>query len=152
MTYNAPCGRGFVTLLESFRASGGTAPGDVLGRLLEDRQAGEAVSLAKLVHSAQVFGFEWRGSLWIPMFQFNADDLSLAAPPQAVRRELPQGWSGWAVALWFATPNAGLCGQRPVDLLRLDLAPVLQAAQALPPLKARPAVQLQRTQQRAAHA
>jgi len=41
MTDNAPNGRGFVTLLEAFRASGGTAPGDTVARLLEDHHRGE---------------------------------------------------------------------------------------------------------------
>jgi hypothetical protein len=51
MTDNTPSGPGFVTLLEDFRASGGTAPGEIVGRLLADHFVGEAVSLAKLVHS-----------------------------------------------------------------------------------------------------
>ncbi|MEO8299928.1 MAG: hypothetical protein ABI574_19220 [Burkholderiales bacterium] len=130
MIDNAPSGRGFVTLLEAFRASGGTAPGDIVARLMEDHHTGEAVSLAKLVHSGQVFGFEWRSSLWIPMFQFNADDLSIVSASQLVRGELPEFWSGWAVAMWFATPNWRLEDRRPVDLLASDLTAVLHAAES----------------------
>lgn len=132
MTDNAPNGRGFVSLLEAFRASGGTAPGDIVARLLEDQCAGEAASLAKLVQSSQVFGFEWCTSFWIPMFQFNATDLSIAAAPQTVRAELPKRWSGWTVAMWFAMPHAQLAGHRPVDLLATNFDAVLHAAQALP--------------------
>ena len=106
MTNNAPSGVGFVDLLEAFRASGGTAPGHIVGGLLADQHADEVASLARLLRSRELFGFEWRRSLWIPMFQFNADDLSIAPAPQAVRAELPQLWSGWTVAMWFAMPNA----------------------------------------------
>ena len=152
MTHNALSGSGFVTLLEAFRASGGTAPGDIVGRLLEDHQVGGTVSLAKLVHSGQVFGFEWRSRLWIPMFQFNPDDLSIAAAPQAVRAELPELWSGWTVAMWFATRNAELDSRRPVDLLGSDFAAVLHAAQALPLIEELNLIQRRRTQDPAAHA
>jgi len=123
-----PSGRGFIALLEAFRESGGTAPGEIVGRLLEAQQVGDAVSLARLVHSGKVFGFEWRGSLWIPMFQFDANDLSVRRGPQRVRAALPVDCQGWALAAWFATPNAWLQDERPVDLLPLDLGAVIDAA------------------------
>ncbi|MEO8281179.1 MAG: hypothetical protein ABI564_15880 [Ideonella sp.] len=152
MTDDTPSSCGFVTLLEAFRGSGGTAPGDIVGRLLAEHYAVEAVSLAKLVHSGQVFGFEWRGSLWIPMFQFNADDLSIASASQAVRAELPEAWSGWRVATWFATPHSELANRRPVDLLASDFAAVLRAAQALPPIDDMRFVHGQRTRGMSVHA
>lgn len=56
-----PGGRGFVALLEAFRATGGTAPGDLVARLLVEPQVGNAVSpaarlgsdLEAVVHAAQ---------------------------------------------------------------------------------------------------
>lgn len=125
-----PSGRGFIALLEAFRDTGGTAPGDVVARLMEDHQRGDLVSLAKCIHQGQVFGFEWRTSLWVPMFQFDADDLSFKQDVQAVRAALPELGSGWAVAAWFASRNELLEWRRPVDLL--DAAPgrVLEAARA----------------------
>jgi hypothetical protein len=125
-----PSGRGFVALLEAFRATGGTAPGEVVGRLLDEHRVGNVVSLAKLIYTGQVFGFEWRESPWIPMFQFDADDLSLKAPVQRVRAELPTLASGWALASWFAGPNERLDGCRPVDMLETDLEAVFRAARA----------------------
>lgn len=125
-----PSGRGFVALLEAFRATGGTAPGEVVARLLEEHRVGNAVSLAQFIYTGQVFGFEWRESLWIPMFQFDADDLRLKAAVQRVRAALPTQASGWAVASWFAEPNEHLDGCRPVDRLEPDLKAVLQAARA----------------------
>lgn len=131
MSLEVPSGRGFVALLEAFRATGGTAPGEIVGRLLEEHQDGRVVSLAKLIYSGQAFGFEWRNSLWMPMFQFDANDLVLKASAQSVRAELPSLWSGWNVASWFAKPNALLDGRNPVDRLDSDLKAVVQAAQAL---------------------
>jgi hypothetical protein len=130
---DVPNGRGFIALLEAFRATGGTAPGEIVGRLLEEHQAGTAVSLAKRIYTGQVFGFEWRASLWIPMFQFDADDLSLKGGAQQVRAALPALWSGWAVASWFAAPNALLGGHLPANRLDPDLDSVLRAARSLNP-------------------
>ena len=128
-----PSGRGFIALLEAFRAAGGTAPGEVVGRLLDEHRPGPAVSLAKLIFTGQVFGFEWRGSLWIPMFQFDAVDLTLKASVQQVRAALPPQASGWALASWFAQPHSRLGGLRPVDRLEADLPAVLRAARASTP-------------------
>ena len=129
--FDVPSGRGFIALLEAFRATGGTAPGEIVGRLLEEHQVGNAVSLAKLIYTGQAFGFEWRDSLWIPMFQFDANDLALKASAQNVRAELPSLWSGWQVASWFAAPSARLDGHNPADRLDRDLEAVVQAAQSL---------------------
>ena len=133
---NVPSGPGFIALLEAFRATGGTAPGDVLGRLLEEHCAGSTVSLAKLVHTGQLFGLEWRNSLWIPMFQFHPEDLSLRAGAQQVRAVLPQLWSGWTVAVWFARANPLLGGSSPADMLDADVPAVINAALAQPGVEA----------------
>ena len=125
---HTPDRRGFIALLQAFRASGGTAPGDVVSRLLAEQQAARSDSLATLIETSQVFGFEWRGGLWIPMLQFHADDLSLHAGVQDVRAELPDAWSGWAVAAWFATPQAQLHGQSPADAWATQTGRVVQAA------------------------
>ena len=129
--FEAPSGRGFIALLEAFRATGGTVPGEIVGRLLEEHEVGNAISLAKLIYTGQVFGFEWRASLWIPMFQFDADDLSLKAGAQRVRAELPSLWSGWTLASWFAGPNARLDGRSPADMLDLHLDAVMRTARSL---------------------
>ena len=121
-------GRDFVALLEAFRATGGTAPIEIVGCLLREHQIGNAVSLARLIHTGQAFGFEWRDSLWIPMFQFDANDLALKVSAQRVRAVLPSLCSGWDVANWFATPNVRLDGHAPAEMLDLDVASVIRAA------------------------
>jgi hypothetical protein len=117
----------FVNLLSAFRASGGTARGDDLGRLLEDHRCGDFVSLARLIVSDDIFGFEWRHSYWVPMFQFDLSDLSTRIGPQQVRAVLALD-EGWRTAVWFARPNRWLMGQRPVDLIESELSAVIHAA------------------------
>jgi hypothetical protein len=125
---DTPSGRGFIALLEGFRSTGGTAPGEIVGRLLEEHQVANAVSLAKLVYTDQVFGFEWRAKLWIPMFQFDAENLSLKATAQRVRSALPSPWHGWILASWFATPSAALDGCSPANMLDSDFDAVMRTA------------------------
>jgi hypothetical protein len=126
-----PSSRGFIALLEAFRGTGGTAPGEIVGRLLEEHLVGQPTSLATLVHSGQAFGFAWRANLWLPMFQFDGDHLGLKVGVQRVRAHFPSLWSGWTVASWFAAPNVCLAGRCPADVFDADAEAVLRAALAL---------------------
>jgi Protein of unknown function (DUF2384) len=125
-----PSGREHSAMLAAFRSSGGIARGDDLGRLLDYLDRDDFVSLARLIASGSVFGFAWRESFWIPMFQFELRDLSLKPNGQAVLAELGGTYNGWSLASWFAEPNDWLYGRRPVDLLNTDLPAVLGAARA----------------------
>jgi hypothetical protein len=126
-----PSGRGFIAMLEAFRATGGTASGEVASRLLESHQVANTDSLVDLIFTNQVFGFEWRSKLWIPMFQFDLEDLSLKLGAQQVRAALPSLWYDWVLASWFAMPNTYLDGYRPVDLLESDFDAVLGVARSV---------------------
>lgn len=125
-----PSSAGFAALLSAYRSSGGTARGDDLARLLADHHRGDYVSLARLIVAGDVFGFEWRQTLWIPMFQFDARDLAIKQGARQVLAELTADFDGWALAAWFANGNTWLGGHRPVDLLDRDLPAVLDAARA----------------------
>jgi hypothetical protein len=125
-----PSNRGFVAMLTAYRATGGAARGDDLARLLEDCRLGSVASLARLVVSGTVFGFEWRHTFWVPMFQFNLRDLSIKPGPAEVVEALGADFDGWALAAWFARPNSWLNDAMPVDLLESDLPAVLEAARA----------------------
>jgi hypothetical protein len=127
-----PSVRGFVAMLEAFRATGGTAPAEVLCRMLEELHGCSADELAELLRAGQVFGFEWRGSLWIPMFQFELESLEVKRGPQQVRAELPIQWVGWTLAGWFACAHTLLDEQRPVDMLDTSPSAVMYAAQLEP--------------------
>ena len=125
-----PTSSGFAALLAAYRSSGGTARGDDLSRLLQDRVRGGCVSLAKHMACGDVFGFEWRRTLWVPMFQFDLRDLSVTTEPRQVLHELANKFDGWTLATWFAQGNSWLDGRRPVDVLGVDLPTVLNAARA----------------------
>ncbi|MDL2336996.1 MAG: hypothetical protein QFE16_04055 [Pseudomonadota bacterium] len=123
-----PSHHGFAGLLAAYRSSGGTARGDDVARLLEDYRLGDFVSLARLIASGEVFSFEWRGTHWIPMFQFELRDFSVKPAPRLVLAELGPGFDGWERAAWFAERNTWLNDRRPVDMIETELADVLAAA------------------------
>jgi hypothetical protein len=123
-----PTSRGFAALLAAYRATGGTARGDDVARLLEDHGRADFIGLARLIAAGRVFGFEWRRTLWIPMFQFEVRDLSIKPAAERVVKELGSTFDGWACAAWFATPNSWLDRRAPVDLVDTQLRDVLGAA------------------------
>lgn len=125
-----PSDRDFVAMRTGYRATGGIARGDDLARLLEDTQRGDLASLARLIAAGEVFGFDWHGSFWVPMFQFELRDLSVKPAVRQVQRELAQVFDGWTIAVWFAQRNSWFDEQRPVDLLDTQLPAVLHAARA----------------------
>ncbi len=120
----------FQSLRAAYRQTGGVARGDELARLLEGRKRGACVNLAKLIVGRGVFAFRWCEELWFPMFQFDLRDLSLKMAHRPVLAELAPVFDNWALADWFARPNAWLFDRSPVDLLGSKLPAVLEAARA----------------------
>jgi hypothetical protein len=116
----------FLALCEAYGPTGGVAWGEDLDRTL--RSGGCERSLARLLASRQVLGFEWRGTTWVPMAQFALSSLELKPGFLQVWSELADDLDGWEVATWFARRNTWLSGQRPADLLDADLPAVLNAA------------------------
>ncbi|MBC7955593.1 MAG: hypothetical protein H7Y33_06965 [Cytophagales bacterium] len=125
-----PSDRDFVAMRAGYRATGGIARGDDLARLLEDLQRGDVATLARVIASGDVFGFDWHGSFWVPMFQFELRDLSLKPAARQVQGELASVFDGWTMAVWFAQRNSWLDERKPVDLLDTEFQAVLQAARA----------------------
>ena len=123
-----PCASDFEALRAAYRATGGLADGDDFARLLEDRQCGDCVSLARLIASRAVFGFPWHGRFWIPMCQFDRRDLSVRTSTRRIVEELMPPYDGWEMAAWFVQPNAWLNGSSPLDGIDSDAGQVLKAA------------------------
>lgn len=119
----------FASMRAAYHAAGGFAGGDDLARLLEDCGRGSFASLARMVVAGEVFGFTWRHTFWIPMFQFT-DDLAVKPGLKAVLAELASEFDGRRLADWFVEPNGWLDERRPIDVLDDAADQVLQAARA----------------------
>ena len=125
-----PDSNAFRALLSAYRSSGGTARGDGLSQMLQQHRHEGYVDLARLLVSGGAFGFQWRGILWIPMFQFNATDLSIRSELRLILDRSGGVSDGWQIARWFAAQNARLDGRRPADVFDTDLLSVLDAARS----------------------
>lgn len=123
-----PTDAGLAAMRTAYRETGGVACGDDLTRLASVYPHLEVAYLARRVVAGEVFGFDWRHSLWIPMFQFDLHDLSIRTGPRRVIEILAPALDGWTMAAWFIRANARLNERRPVDLLGSDLKAVLDAA------------------------
>jgi len=125
-----PNSAGVATLLAAFRITGGVVRGDELAMMLEDLKMGNVASLGRALASGEVCSFQWRSAFWIPMFQFDLDNLAFKHGPRKVLRELTGVFDGWTLTAWFAQPNTWLNGRKPVDLLGTNLPAVFEAARA----------------------
>jgi hypothetical protein len=119
----------FAAMRSAYHAAGGFAGGDDLARLLEDCGRGGFSSLARRIVAGELFGFEWRHTFWIPMFQFT-DELEIKPELKAVLAELASEYDGRRLAAWFVEPNGWLDERRPIDVLDANPGDVLQAARA----------------------
>jgi len=125
-----PNSAGVATLLAAFRVTGGVVRGDELALMLEDLKMGDVASLGKAMASGEICSFQWRSAFWIPMFQFDLDNLAFRHGPRKILRELTGVFDGWTLTAWFAQPNGWLKGCKPVDLLASNLPAVFEAARA----------------------
>jgi hypothetical protein len=124
----SPNTRGFVAMLAAYRSTGGIERGADLAWLLDEYPDMGPGSLASLVMSGEVFGFEWRDTFWVPMFQFDQRDMSVKQGPKQVRLALDMEFDRWALSAWFAQGNGCLRGKRPVDVITPNLSAVVAAA------------------------
>ncbi|CAN7472665.1 hypothetical protein [Rhizobacter sp. LjRoot28] len=117
--------RCFVSMLRAFRETGGLVRGDEVAELLAQRGAGDVSRLARWIVSREVIAFDWRGELWVPLFQFDLADMSLRAEVRQVARALESSLDGWGIAVWFSAANARLDERAPVEVVVDDPAALL---------------------------
>ena len=123
-----PNTRDFEAMLAAYLWSGGIARHQELtSRLQEDDNSGPS-SLGKLIDSHAVFAFDWRGSLWLPMFQFKQPEMYVKPQARKVLSELAGVFDGWSLAAWYLQQNSWLEDRRPIDVLDRHPAAVLIAA------------------------
>lgn len=121
---------GFDAMVDIYKTCGGTARADDLALLLQERKAGDFVSVARQIVSRDIFSFEWQNHFWVPMFQFNRHDMSVKQEVRRVAHELAAVLDNWTLSQWFTEPNAWLKGRRPVDMIDREFSKVLDAARA----------------------
>lgn len=120
----------FNALIDAYKSNGGTVRADDLALLFEAQGKGNFDSVAQRIVSRDIFSFEWQAHRWVPMFQFNAHDLSVKHEVRRVVHELAAVLDNWTLAEWFTQPNVWLKDRRPVDMVDGHFSFVLDAARA----------------------
>ena len=125
---STPSAAGFAAMRKAFQPSGGLARAADLAHQLQLRRRGDPASLARMIDGGEACACEWERVLWLPMFQFDAHELALRQDARMAVEELGNELHGWALAAWFARPNAWLADHRPADMLHVSPRMVLEAA------------------------
>ncbi|MBC7704009.1 MAG: hypothetical protein H7274_08735 [Rhodoferax sp.] len=120
----------FITMLNSYHATGGMARIEEVVELFESRRGPSSNVLSAWIQRRQVICFEWRLDTWLPWFQFHCTDLIPHPQLSAIFAELTSVFDPWEMASWFARPNPWLADRMPVGTLVEDLTAVLNAARA----------------------
>ena len=123
-----PNTRDFEAMLTAYLWSGGIARHQEVSARLEQGSNGGPSSLATLIDSRAVFAFDWRGSLWLPMFQFRLPEMYVKLQARKVLAELAGVFDGWSMAVWYLQQNSWLEDRRPIDMLDQHPAAVVMAA------------------------
>ncbi len=117
-------------MLNAYRGSGGLARAQEVVALFKRCQGPTVATLAQWIAEREVICFEWDGQAWLPMFQFDRQQLQPDRKLKPVFAELAGTYGQWELAAWFAQPNPWLESRAPVDMLLRDMAAVLNAARA----------------------
>lgn len=119
--------RDFDSLLTAYMWSGGLARHQEVALRLQESYDGTPTTLDRLINAHAVFAFDWRGSLWLPMFQFEPR-MSVKPAAKRVLAELGGVFDGWSLAVWYLQQNIWLADRRPLDMIDQHPAAVLAAA------------------------
>lgn len=120
----------FIALLDAFRPSGGLARCEETLELFTRRGGPDLATVARWMARREVVYLDWNAQSWMPIFQW--DWVHMVPLPQlaSVVAELNAVYPPWALAAWFAQPNAWLKGERPADVLVSHPGDVVDAARA----------------------
>jgi hypothetical protein len=120
--------RDFDSLMAAYMWSGGLARHQEVSLRLQESYGGTPTTLDRLLNSHAVFAFDWRGSLWLPMFQFQQPGMAVKPVARRVLAELGGVFDGWSLAVWYLQQNIWLADRRPLDLIDNNPPAVLAAA------------------------
>jgi hypothetical protein len=117
-------------MLESYRGSGGLARAQEVVALSKRCGGPDVAMLGSWIAERAVICFDWQSQTWLPLFQFNAFDMTRQPELRPVFAELTSVYDAWELANWFVQPNPWLANRIPVDTFASDLSAVLHAARA----------------------
>ena len=126
----SPEDREFAMMQTAYESTGGLSTGDKWADDLRTR-FGQPISLAaRAIVERSVVHVDWRGEIWLPIFQFERTAPSVRQEAAKIIDELKDVFNNWELALWFAEPNSWLAGRVPANAIAGGSDEVLEAARA----------------------
>ena len=114
----------------TYDAHGGIASGDQIAAEL-GRCCNQPIAIvARWIVRREVVNFAWRSDILIRRFQFFAVDMNIRPVVSRVIAELAGVFDNGEIAQLFVHPNSGLSNERPLGLLAMNDAAVIEAARA----------------------
>ncbi len=120
----------FIGMLNAYRSSGGLARAQELAVTCKSHGERCLMALADWIVKRKVISLEWQSKIWLPLFQFNHVDMTLALGLEDTLAELVVVHDDWHIANWFSLPNHWLADRTPADMLATAAPEVLNAARA----------------------
>jgi hypothetical protein len=120
----------FIGMLDAYRRSGGLARLQELANLGGNGTSVDLAKLATCISRRELICFEWQSYAWLPLFQFDLNDMSLRPQLQPIVIQLSCVYNPWEVAFWFTEPKPWLSDRAPADTGTADLAMLLQHARS----------------------
>jgi len=120
--------RQLAALMANLQASGGVMGGDAVVTLLREHREQSISWLARSVVRREIVHVSWREQLFVPMFQFDRNGMKVHEVVRDVLATLTPVLDDWALATWFAEPNARLRNRRPADIVGPEPQAVREAA------------------------
>jgi hypothetical protein len=108
--------------------TGGMPRSDDVARLMRRHHDRPVQVVADWIATRRVFSVTHGAETRLPLFQFERETMRPLQNLQPLLRELHAAFDDWEIAVWFASPHAGLPRRPPLDVFAHDLLAVLNAA------------------------
>ncbi|MEO8279729.1 MAG: hypothetical protein ABI564_08560 [Ideonella sp.] len=113
-----------------FERHGGVASAEDVALLMRRHCEQPVSQLARWIVGSKIVHFVDQSQTWVPLFQFDLDDMSIRPAVIALLGELGTVMDSDELAAWFVTCNEWLSDEAPIDMMEADFPAVLDAARA----------------------
>lgn len=120
----------FVAIAAVFGRHGGMVTAEDANRMARLRSSNPGPVLARLMSTRELVWLTGHGRIWLPLFQFVPQTMSVRDEVLAVTAELSRVFDEWDMACWFAERNSWLGNRAPVAVIHENPGEVLETARA----------------------
>jgi hypothetical protein len=107
----------FMELLRGLRRYGGLERGDEVADRVRRVNGTDLATLARQIVVGRLLCFDWGGTLWLPLLQFQPTDMTPRPEVLRVVAELTPTFDALEVCEWLIRPNSTLDDVPPAALL-----------------------------------